>query len=81
MSYPDDDDDVIRLGSLDDDEFDDYDEPDLGPDERDADLLDGTWEQRYYSGQLRTIDWHTIFVGLSLLALLGIVIPAILVLF
>ncbi|MCK9520434.1 MAG: hypothetical protein M0R74_15635 [Dehalococcoidia bacterium] len=77
MSYPHDDEDVIRLGADDDGQFDD-DEPDLGPDERDADLLDGSWEQRYYAGQQRRFDWNTIFVGLALLALLGMIIPALL---
>lgn len=80
VSYPDDDD-VIRLGQSYDDEDDVYDEPDLGPDERDADLLDGSWEQRYYSGQVRSIDWNTVFVALALLALMGMVIPIILGLF
>ncbi len=53
--------------------------PDLGPDERDLDLLDGTWEQRYYRGQTRQRDWTSINIGLSLVILMAIIIPAILV--
>ncbi len=59
----------------------DPDEPGLGPDEHDLDLLDGSWEARYYAGRHRTRDWHSIYVGLALLVLLGLVVPAILVLF
>lgn len=67
---------------LEDDEyFDEYDDgPNLGPDELDQDLLDGSWEQAYYAGQERPRDWNSIVVGLSLLALAGMVIPLILVL-
>lgn len=47
-----------------------YDEgPDLGPDERDRDLLDGSWEEDYYAGRVRTRDWRAITVGISLLVL------------
>jgi hypothetical protein len=56
-------------------------EPDLGPDERDRDLLDGSWEQDYYAGRHRTRDWHSVYVGLALLVLLSLVVPALLVLF
>ncbi len=55
------------------------DEPDLGPDERDLDLLDGTWEERYYSGRVRQRDWQGVWVGLALLALMGLIIPGLLV--
>lgn len=55
--------------------------PDLGPDERDRDLMDGSWEERYYGGRLRTRDWHSIGVGVALLALMGLLIPALLVFF
>ncbi len=54
---------------------------DLGPDERDRDLMDGTWEERYYSGRMRQRDWQGVYVGLALLALLGLVIPALVVVF
>jgi hypothetical protein len=59
---------------------DDWDDgPDLGPDERDRDLMDGTWEQRYYAGRTRTRDWRAVTIGLSLLVLMAIVVPSILV--
>lgn len=54
------------------------DEPDLGPDERDRDLMDGTWEQRYYSGQHRTRDWNTIGLGIAILVVIALVLPIIL---
>ena len=60
---------------------DEWDEPDLGPDERDRDLMDGTWEERYYTGRQRTRDWRSVYVGLALLVLAGLVVPAFLVLF
>jgi hypothetical protein len=56
-------------------------EPNLGPDERDLDLLDGSWEKKYYGGRLRTRDWRSIGIGLSLLALLGLTIPIVLTVF
>lgn len=76
------------INVYDEDEFDDEDEEfdddeyldDLGPDETDQDLLDGTWEERYYAGQTGQRDWRAIFVGLSLLALAGMVVPLVLVL-
>ena len=62
-----------------DDEFEE-DEVDLGPDERDLDLLDGSWEEEYYAGRLRTRDWSSIGAGVALLALIGLLVPMILVL-
>ncbi len=41
----------------------------LGPDDRDRDLLDGSWEEDYYAGRVRTRDWRGITVGISLLVL------------
>lgn len=73
-----DDEDVIPLG--DDEDEEDY-GPDLGPDERDLDLMDGTWEQRYYAGQQKTRDWGSVLAGVALLALLAMVLPMLLVLF
>ncbi|MCS7296087.1 MAG: hypothetical protein RMK15_08465 [Chloroflexota bacterium] len=61
------------VGSRDDDPLD------LGPDERDLDLLDGSWEQQYYSGQLRQRDWQTILLVLALLALLAMLLPLVMV--
>jgi hypothetical protein len=68
-----------ELAEVDDDEDEDdeddlddgFEGPDLGPDERDMDLLDGSWEERYYAGRLRQRDWSTVLLGLALLALLG----------
>lgn len=57
------------------------DEPNLGPDEHDRDLMDGSWEERYYAGRIRSRDWQGVMVGLGLLALLGILIPVFLVIF
>jgi hypothetical protein len=57
----------------------DDDGPDLGPDERDLDLMDGSWEERYYGGRLRQRDWHSITIALSLLILLALTVPAIVV--
>lgn len=53
--------------------------PDLGPDERDIDLMDGTWEERYYSGKARSRDWNTIGVGIAVLVLVSLVVPMALV--
>ena len=55
--------------------------PDLGPDERDRDLMDGSWEQRYYSGRVRSLDWNAIIVGVSILVLAGLLVPLVLVVF
>ncbi|MEP7214885.1 MAG: hypothetical protein ABI782_01460 [Anaerolineaceae bacterium] len=52
---------------------------DLGPDERDMDLMDGSWEQRYYAGKERGRDWNTIGVGIALLVLISFVVPMFLV--
>jgi hypothetical protein len=55
----------------------DEDGPDLGPDDRDRDLMDGSWEERYYSGARRHRDWRSIGVGLALLVLLAMMLPVI----
>ena len=57
------------------------DEKDLGPDERDRDLMDGTWEHDYYAGRVRTRDWNAITVGVALIVLVALVVPMFLVLF
>ena len=64
---------------LDDDEEDWPEEKDLGPDERDRDLMDGTWEQEYYAGRIKTRDWNTITIGVALVLLIAIVVPMLLV--
>lgn len=62
------------------DEDDDFDDGGVvGPDERDRDLLDGTWEQRYYSGQERSRDWGTIAIAISLVVLASLILPSLLV--
>lgn len=71
----DEDDGPIHLGG----EDPNADERDLGPDEFDRDLLDGTWEQEYYSGKQRSVDWHNITIALGLLALIAMVVPLLLV--
>lgn len=53
----------------------------LGPDERDLDLLDGSWEQEHYSGRHRGRDWNSIGLAIGLLVILGMLLPAVLVLF
>ncbi len=81
-----DDDDVIVVDEYDvyDDEYDDYEEEEddglvAGPDERDRDLLDGSWEQQYYAGSHRRRDWSSVGVALTLLLLLGLILPTILI--
>ncbi len=66
------------------DEYDDFeDEEDdlaLGPDERDRDLLDGSWEREYYAGQRRpSRDWSSIGIGIALLLLMGMLLPTLLI--
>ncbi len=52
--------------------------PDLGPDERDRDLLNGSWEQEYYSGRQKVRDWNAVMVGVALLVVAAMVIPMLL---
>ena len=54
---------------------------DLGPDERDADLLDDSWENAYLRGERpRRFSWmQATIVVLSILALAGILLPMALV--
>ena len=56
------------------------DEPDLGPDERDSDLLDGSWEMRYYAGRVTQRDWTNVYIGIGILIVVSLVLPAVLVL-
>lgn len=67
-----------RVWPEDDDEFE---EKDLGPDERDRDLMDGTWEREYYAGRVKTRDWNAIAVGVALIVVVAMVLPMLLVLF
>lgn len=64
-----------------DDEYHEDDGPDLGPDERDRDLMDGSWEQEYYSGRMKSRDWNAITAGVALLVVIALVVPMFLVLF
>lgn len=61
------------------DVVDDGDDFAPGPDERDRDLLDGSWEERYYAGRARRRDWSAVGVGVTLLVLLALVLPILLV--
>jgi hypothetical protein len=67
--YDEADDGPILLGRVPQDE-----EQDLGPDERDLDLLDGSWEAAYYSGRHRSRNWNAVMLGLALLIVLGLLI-------
>jgi hypothetical protein len=78
MGRPDDED-VFQLGMEDDDDWDDEDDYAPGPDARDRDLMDGSWEERYYSGRVRRFDWGSVLVALGLIALVALVLPGILV--
>lgn len=51
------------------------DDVDLGPDERDADLMDGRWEDRYYSGQVRQRDWNAIYLAVGLVIVVALMLP------
>ncbi|MGE0599167.1 MAG: hypothetical protein AB7J35_08025 [Dehalococcoidia bacterium] len=68
---------------LDEDEFDEDEAEgiDLGPDERDLDLMDGSWEEKYYSGQVKTRNWNAIGAGIALLVVASLLVPMVLVLF
>ncbi len=61
------------------DDFDDVDDEEggllSGPDERDQDLLDGSWEERYYASERRSRDWNAVAVGVTLLVVMGMLLP------
>lgn len=75
---PPNDDDVITLGHDDEDE-----EPEEelapGPDERDMDLLDGSWEEQYYAGRKGSRDWSNVGLAVALIIVMAMVLPGILV--
>ena len=80
---------VMRIRDADDEEWQDDDEPldepppfdpVLGPDDRDQDLIDGTWEERYYSGRAHQRDWTNVFVGVGIIVVVSMLLPMILVL-
>lgn len=70
-----------RPSVFDEDDAEAGDEKDLGPDERDRDLMDGSWEQEYYAGRMKTRDWNAITAGVAVLVLAAILVPMVLVLF
>ena len=73
---------VLDDDEIDEDAYFDDEEPDLGPDERDADILDGSWEQQYYTRrQPRRGDWEAVKVGVGLLIIIALVAPLLLVVF
>lgn len=72
---------TVNQQASDQEDEDDDEGPDLGPDERDLDLMDGTWEQRYYAGRARTRDWNAVIVGVSILVLAAFLVPLVLVAF
>lgn len=81
---PEQDADRIPLGIDDEELVDDiFDDEDYapGPDERDRDLIDGTWEQRYYSGQHRERNWGAIGLAMGIVLVMAMVLPGLLVLF
>lgn len=57
------------------------DEENLGPDERDRDLMDGSWESEYYAGRQKSRDWNAIIVGVGLIVVIALVLPMLLVFF
>lgn len=66
--------------------FDDrYAEPveeiNLGPDERDMDLIDGSWEGDHYAGRHKRRDWQNIGLAFGLLIVVAMILPGILVMF
>lgn len=70
--------DVIAL----DEEFEFEKAPvDLGPDERDMDLMDGSWEADYYAGRRKTRDWNTIGAAIAIVVLAALLIPMLLAFF
>ena len=73
--YDEDDEELEEDGEWDEDDFDDGEDDDLGPDERDADLLDGTWEEEYYSGRQRGPDWNAVQVGVALVLVFALLVP------
>ena len=67
------------MGATPDNDGEDEGGPDLGPDERDLDLLDGSWEQEYYSGRMKSRDWNAVLIGVAILVIASLVVPALLV--
>jgi hypothetical protein len=49
-----------------------------GPDERDMDLMDGSWEQEYYSGRIKSRNWNAIGIAIGIIVIASLLIPMIL---
>lgn len=79
VNRPDDDEDVISLGLDEDEEWEDDVEDAPGPDERDMDLLDGTWEEKYYSQRGPGRDWNSIALAIGIIVIIAMVLPGLLV--
>ena len=76
QEFDDEDDGPITLGAAGGPE-----EADLGPDEHDMDLMDGSWEEKYYSGRVRSFNWRAITAALGVLVLIALLVPALLTVF
>ena len=68
----------IRIADDEEEPYEDLTNDAPGPDERDRDLMDGSWEQEYYSGRIKTRNWNAIGVGIAILVLAGLIVPMIL---
>lgn len=68
----------IRIADDEEEPLEDVKNDAPGPDERDRDLMDGSWEQEYYSGRIKTRNWNAIGVGIAILVLAGLIVPMIL---
>ncbi len=53
-------------------------ERNLGPDERDRDLMDGSWEAKHYANRQPKRDWKNVQMGLAIFVLLSLVVPLLL---
>lgn len=62
----------------DDEPYEDVHDDAPGPDERDRDLMDGSWEADYYSGRQKSRNWNAIGVAIAILVLAGMILPMIL---
>ena len=76
QEFEDEDDGPISLGAPGEPE-----EGNLGPDEHDMDLMDGTWEEKYYSGRVRSFNWRAVTASLGVLVLIALLVPALLTVF
>lgn len=58
--------------------LEDAEEVNLGPDERDMDLIDGTWEGEYYAGRKKRRDWQSVGLAIGLLIVIALLLPGVL---